>query len=313
MPSDEGRVTSDTQTCTQGWEALRGDTLGWLLDSERPNLHWRVLVELVGRPTDSPAVTRARSGANVVPEIAGLLAELHRDGAWATDRPLWADDDGPGWRLLAAVQLGADPEDPRLHAASERLLETAPGEGGLSPDAEAVPDSLLTARALEAMVALGWTRHPRVQEWLAWFDSAEAWESDPMTSVALVSACRAGARPRLLERAVAALGERLVVCRGNNLTSFGHPNLSRTDLAEIFAALVSAGSPWRSEWRPALCRLQQSQDSSGRWDRIARSLEAFKPGIDRQPSKWVTFKAVRGLLAYAVDAELPRMFPLPPT
>ncbi len=115
--------------CTQGWEALRGDSLDWLLDPARPNLHWRVLVELVGRPTDSPAVRRARGGANAVEPVASLLADLHPDGGWATTVPRWSVYNGPGWRLVAAVAWGADPDDPRLHAASERLLQARPGRG----------------------------------------------------------------------------------------------------------------------------------------------------------------------------------------
>jgi hypothetical protein len=298
--------------CTQGWEALRADSFAWLLDEGRPNLHWRVLVELVGRPSDSPAVRRARGGANAVEPVSTLLAELQPDGRWATSVPLWSEPDGPGWRMIAAVQWGADPEDPRLHVTSERLLDTAPGDGGLASDDRSGPDPQLTARALEAMSALGWGRHARVQEWLAWFDASRGWEDDPAATVAIISACRHGSRPDLVERAVAALGERLIASRGNNFTTFGHPNLGRTDLAEIFAAMVNAGIAWRSEWRPALGRLQQGQDSSGRWDRIATAPDGLGPGVERQPSRWVTFKALRALLGYAVDAGLPRLFPQPP-
>ena len=71
-------------SCGSGWEALRGDSLAWLLDEARPNLQWRVLVELIGRPLDSPAVRRARGAANGVEPLASLLAELHSDGGWLT-------------------------------------------------------------------------------------------------------------------------------------------------------------------------------------------------------------------------------------
>ena len=57
-----------------GWEALTGDPLPWLLDDHRPNLLLRVLVELVGRPAGSPAVLRARGGANAVEPVASLPA-----------------------------------------------------------------------------------------------------------------------------------------------------------------------------------------------------------------------------------------------
>jgi hypothetical protein len=299
-------------SCTQGWEALRGDSLGWLLDPARPNLHWRALVELVGRPVDSPAARRARGGANAAEPVASLLAELHPDGEWSTHLPLWALYNGPGWRLIAAVQWGADPGDPRLHAASERLLETAPGEGGLVRPRSPEPDPQLTARVLETMVTLGWGRHPRVQEWLAWFEATEGWERDTTAAVAVVGACGGGLRPTLRARAVDGLGTRLVASRGNNFTTFGHPNLLRTDLAEIFATLAGAGVGFCRQWRRPLMQLQQRQDGVGRWSRLSpvpRSLAITQP---EQPSRWITLKATKALLTYAVEAELPRLFPYPP-
>jgi len=310
---DNTYVTSvDTAVCTQGWEALGGDTLGWLLDPDRPNLQWRVLVDLVGRPPDSPAVHRARGGANVSEPVASLLAELHPDGGWDTDTPFWSAHEGPGWRLIAAVQWGADLEDPRLHAASEHLLETAPGEGGLESIAGQGPDPVVSARALEALTMLGWGKHARVQEMIAWFEATPDWEDDPSVAVAVLNVGDAADRSTLVERAVLGLGMRLVVSGGNNLTTLGHPNFHRTDLAEIFFSMAKAGVGFESDWSGPLERLQKVQDSSGRWDRISSSPATLGLPAQRQPSKWVTLKATRAMLTYAVDACLPRVFPYPP-
>jgi hypothetical protein len=196
--------------------------------------------------------------------VASLLAELHPDGEWATTTPRWSVYGGPGWRLLAAVAWGADPEDPRLHAASERLLEDAPGEGGLARRQGGDPDPKLTGRALEALVVLGWTRHQRVQEWLAWFEETEGWEADPTTATAVLAACCGGLRPTLHERAVDGLG-RALDAGPDRKASLGHPNLLRTDLAEVFSTFGSASVKWRLEWRPALERLQKLQGEKGRW------------------------------------------------
>ena len=288
----------DNAVCTQGWESLRGDSLGWLLDPERPNLHWRVLVELVGRPVDSPAVRRARGGANACEPVSALLADLMPDGEWATDEPLWKPDSGPGWRLLAAVQWGADLEDPRMHAASERFLETASGEGGLSRSSTTEPDPQLTARVLEAMVGLGWGKHPRVQEWLAWFEATTEWRSEALVCVGVLRS--AAERVALREPAIVGLGEALMGGQGD-LDRLGHPNLNETDLAEVFFVMAGAGVVWRQEWRAALQRLQGMQDAKGRWS-----------PAEPEVSRWVTLKATRALLTYAVDAELERVFPNPP-
>ena len=303
---------SGSTVCTQSWEALRGDSLGWLLDERRPNLNWRVLVELVGRPVDSPAARRARGGANAAEPVASLLSDLHPDGEWATTTPLWTPYAGPGWRLIAAVQWGADPEDPRLHAASERVLETAPGEGGLVRPRSVEPDPKLTARALEAMVVLGWGKHRRVQEWFAWFDETVGWENDPIVAAAVLAASRGGVRPALQNRAVDGLGRGLVASRGANFTTFGQPNLLRTDLAEIFANMAAAGVEFRREWRRLLKKLQSRQGGKGRWLRLSPVPRSLSVPETDQPSRWITLKATKAMLTYAVEAELPRLFPFPP-
>ncbi|HSL18999.1 MAG TPA: hypothetical protein VLB51_13920 [Methylomirabilota bacterium] len=302
----------DEVTCSEAWQALRGDSLDWLLDPARPNLYWRVLVDVIGRPLDSPAVRRARGGANVAEPVASLLADLHPDGHWATDLPLWAPDGGPGWRLVAAVQMGADPEDPRLHAASERLLEEAPGDGGLLGPGGSEPDPRLTARTLEALTGLGWKRHPRVQEWLAWLDETGGWEGDPVAATAVLGACGTDGRPTLRERAADGLDAVLAADGDRGLDVLGHPNLLRTDLAEVFAVLAAARVEPRRSWRRPLESLQRLQDGDGRWPLQTSMPKTLGPPEPPGPSKWVTLKATRAMLAYAVAAELPRLFPYPP-
>ena len=314
--------------CSFGWEALRSDPLPWLLDPNRPNLHWRVLIELVGRPAASPAVLRAQGGANAVEPLATLLADLNPDGSWNTDAPYWKDFDGPGWRLVAAVQWGADPSDPRLHAAAERLLEIAPGEGGFSLREGGAPVPWLTARALQALGELGWCRHARFQEGLAWleeeapFSSTGGWRvvgrraptgECAVTAVALLAAltaCDQGSREVLRERAAASL-ERALAAKG----VLGHPCLGRTDSAEILWTLARACMPLTLGMGPALTRLQRTQDAGARWRRMVRvpsSLPAGEiPGV-LGPSGWLTLKAVVALMHYAVAAELPRLYPEKP-
>ena len=98
-------MPAESVSISDAWESLRGDPMPWLLDEDRPNLHWRVLVELLRRPVSSPAVLRARGGADAAEPIASLLAELDPDGSWATGVGYWRPYSGPGWRIVAAVQL----------------------------------------------------------------------------------------------------------------------------------------------------------------------------------------------------------------
>lgn len=314
------------------WEALRGDPLDWLLDERRPNLHWRVLLEVVGRPEDSPAVVRARGGASAAEPVATLLSELLPDGTWRTDEPLWSVVSGPGWRLLAAVQWGADPTDPRLHAAAERILEDAPGEAGFAPTADEPPQPWLTARILQALAELGWSRHRRLQEALAWLEEAAPSSGDggwlrvgpgisgkvcDVTPVALLAALSSGADDRrtgLRKRCVAATMN--LLSRGLTAASLGHPNLDRTDAAEALWALARARAELDASARSSLRALQDRQLEGGRWPRDLRvpaGLPVAGVSSPGQASRWLTLRAAVAVLHYAVAAQLPRMFPQKPS
>jgi hypothetical protein len=312
-----------TSTCANGWEALRADPLPWLLDDLHPNLKWRVLVELVRRPKSSPAVRRARGGANASEPIASLLRDLSPDGTWMTAALPWTLSIGSAWRLISAVQWGADPDDPRLHAAAERHLAEARGEGGFARSPQCGPEPWLTARALQAFAVLGWTRHPRFQEGLAWLEEPDVdWGSTPTERAETAAAVLAslaetglGNRSALRDRSIGVLEAFLAA--GGGSSRLGFPNLHRTDLAEILWSLALAGAPFEASIAGALRRLQHLQLEGARWARtveIPRSLpipDEHRPGIG-QPSRWITLRATVALLAYAVAAKLPRMYPPKP-
>jgi hypothetical protein len=265
--------------------------------------------------------------------VASLIADLHPDGTWAHHQPLWQPYSGPGWRLLAAMQLGANPADPRLQAAAKLLLETAPGEGGFARREGEQASPWLTARALHGLAELGWCRHPRFQEGLAWLEDGESNHPDggwravgrrpvavecEVTAVALLgalSACAAQLRQVLRGRAIASLG-RILGVAGKVPSRFGHPCLGRTDEAELLWALARAGAPLEPGMARALERMQRRQMKGGRWRRqipVPKSLGINSDAAPGDPSRWVTLKCVVALMTYAVEAQLPRMYPQKPS
>ena len=302
------------------WESLRGDPMAWLLDESRPNLHWRVLVELVQRPPSSPAVIRSRGGADAAEPIASLLADLNPDGTWATADGYWKPYSGPGWRIVAVVQWGADPTDPRLQAAAERFLENAAGEGGFARHDGGDPVPWLTARMLRALAELGWCRHPRFQEGLAWLEEEVGFDdrvASGVTAVALLgalTACPDQRRPTLRSRVVGSI-LRALAGGTRNLFRLGHPCFGRTDLAEMLWALARADVPFAPEMGPALARLQRRQIEGGQWRGdvpVPVSLPVRVDTVAGKPSRWVTLRCVTALMRYAVDAKLTRMYPEKP-
>ncbi|NOZ78310.1 MAG: hypothetical protein GXP48_03840 [Acidobacteria bacterium] len=306
------------------WEALRADPVPWLLNETPRNIMWRVLVELFERPADSLAVRRARSGANIHEPVASLLKPLLPDGSWVMN----TDENAgltPRDRVLMAVQAGADPGDPRLQAAAHRLLDLE--FRGCNVCA--------VARDVQAFHALGWERDLRFEERVAWLaeDAPRAagggWAChDPahagpaggcaVTAVSLLAAAGEGGGPRwkaFRSRSAGSLVRYLEAseaARTNGWHRPGHPNLERTDFVEALWSLARAGVPYDPRMKAALARLQDDQDGGGRWT-LEAGPAAEGDGVCGEtrgaPSRWITLRALVALKAYALPAELPRLFP----
>ncbi len=301
--------------------------MAWLLDEDHPSVTWRALVDLIGRPMDARAVQRARGAADASKPLATLLAPLDPDGRWRIPEGPWDAPEGAGWRLAAAVQLGADPGDPRLDAAARRLVA-----GRLPLDAGS---PCVAARAAETLSRLGWTNAPVLTELLAWLEEGAVpngsggWRcADPshggldggcvVTAVGVMAALAApGARrrPALAVRAREVLLEALGA--GFEGAGDGWPNLLRTGRSEILVRLAMAGVPWEPRMDAALKKLQSSQDAEGRWVPEVGPEGSWggASGLDRpgRPSRWLTLHALIVLRAYAVPAALPRLFPERPS
>lgn len=292
--------------CGEGWEALRGDPIPRLLNDERPGVRARVLTGIMGRPPNSPAVRRARSGANAAEPVAGLLADLWPDGTWQGRVPRWHPA-GEGWRLVEAVAWGADPTCPRLQAGWRLALGGLRQDGGWrTSGSDGAPSTAFTARILESCApVLGWRSDLRIGEAAAWLEEVPSWDLPAVTGAAVLAALRGadGRRPRLRDRAVAALVDAL---EGGAISArLGFPNRRRTDLAEVLCGLALSGIPYDPVMHSGLRRLQRVQKPGGPWGE--------GDADPRSPELPVTTGAVVALLRYAVEAGLPRMFPERPT
>ena len=272
-------------------------------------------------------MVRPRGGADAAEPIASLLADLHPDGTWAGSWKWWDEWQGPGWRLLAAGQWGANPADPRLHAAVEYLLADGAGEGGFSADDGGPACPCLTARVLQTLATLGWGRHARFQEALAWLDEAAPVATDggwsggagrcTVTPVALLAALTASGddrRDALRNRAATAIIDATAAGDYDDL-DLGHPSFDRTDVCEALWALARADVNLDPRIVPALASLQAKQIDGGRWvkERDVPDTLPARPGSRvGQPCRWLTLHAAVAVLHYAVEANLPRMYPRKP-
>ncbi len=311
---------------SSGWEALSADPLPWLLDDERPALVARVLVDLIGRPVTSPAVIRARGGANAAEPVATLLAPLQPDGSWDLPVRDASEPDDPAARIVAAAQLGADPGDPRLRAAVTAWLGDERFDRPVALGAACdEPVSWRIARAVAALCVLGWSRDLAVQEALAWLEEAAPPSEDggwadgrggecaatPPAVLAAVASADGPRRSRLSERALASVDR--LLGNGSVDDRWTVPRFGRSDVLELLWSMARADAPWNPEWRRAVETVQDGQDGTARWS--ARRDPPLGELLDQdcarrgEPSGWLTLEAVGVLLKYAQDAGLPRRFP----
>ena len=133
--------------------------------------------------------------------------------------------------------------------------------------------------------------------------------------LAILVAGNLGKRTALCERSVDEL--RSTLAAGGGSSRLGHPNLHRTDLAEILWCLAMADVPVEPPIARGARRLQRLQLEGARWARTAPIPASLPiPAEHRSPmgtpSRWVTLRATVAIMHYAVDADLPRMFPQKP-
>jgi len=245
------------------WRHLKGDPTRFLLSDDEPGVVWRTLVELLGRPHDSPAVVRSRLAAREAGASSDLLAQQNPFGYWGSPVAYGARWGGTSWHLVALAALGADPEDPRVARAAEVLLEQLrPHSGGFSAAKGRPPAACFTAEVCAAMARFGFAHHPRVREAVAWLmerDGGDGLWSCPELRHLVGGACPVAAvallrfvgelppseRPqvaRLSKRAGRGLLGRGLFLEGiapRGWSAFAHPTLGRTDLLDALSALAN--------------------------------------------------------------------------
>lgn len=301
------------------WRHLKGDPTRFLLGEDEPGVVWRTLVELLGRPHDSPAVVRARSAARGAGAAASLLASQNPLGYWGSPVAYGVRWGGTSWHVMALAALGADPEDPRVDRAAEVLLEQLqPRSGGFSAARGRPPAACFTAEVCAAMARFGFAHHPRIREAVAWLaerDGGDGLWSCPELRHLVGGACPVAAVAmlrfvgelpppersqvaRLSKRAGRGLVERGLFLEGNAPRGWwtcAHPTLGRTDVLDALSAFARLGWPAEPPILAALLGVLGRQDGGGRWAPLQSAPFGEPVG---QPSRWLTLKALVSLSAY---------------
>jgi len=302
------------------WRHLRGDPSRFLLDDDQPGVVWSTLIEVLDRPDDSPAVTRARRQARADGHAAEIMAMQEEGGWWGSPSAYAARWGGTAWHLIAAASLGADPQDPRAGRGVEALKSVlVPAGGGFSPGRGRPPAACFTSELCCALVRFGFGHDARVREAIAWLAEREeeriGWSCPDLRHildggcvVAAVATLRLAALlgrhwPRMAEplaqRASRWLLERRLFedqPRPRGWLRFSHPKLARADLLDALYGLARCGVPADDTVLAGVRSLLQRQGEDGCWMQEQRAPHGEPEG---SVSRWVTFKAMVVLASYA--------------
>jgi hypothetical protein len=103
------------------------ELIQWLLDSDEPWTRYRTRVDLLGEPTDAPAVEAARAEMVAHPQVQELVAETTTWGNRALKRH--SDASHPIYAFATLADLGVKATDPGMAAGIESALAHQSAQG----------------------------------------------------------------------------------------------------------------------------------------------------------------------------------------
>ena len=113
---------------------MMSHVIDWLLekDSDNPGVRYFALTQLLERSQDDPEVMAARQAVMERGPVPAILAAQDRQGFW--EKPgegYYPKYRGTVWSIIYLAQLGADPDDARVRAGGEYLLDNGRAANGV--------------------------------------------------------------------------------------------------------------------------------------------------------------------------------------
>lgn len=111
---------------------LKGDSLGWLLETSSAGVRYLALRDLLALPPADPELAQARRTAHREGPIAAVLEGMEPPGYWVTPGPGYNPKyQASVWSISLLAQLGASvDEDERIARACDYMLAHALADGG---------------------------------------------------------------------------------------------------------------------------------------------------------------------------------------
>lgn len=311
---------------------IDGAVLDWLLEAENPSIRSRVLVEILGAPIDDPAVRKARSEITASRAVRSIFARMNPEGYWLYR----GQGAGVGYAMSSSThfvlaylaEMGLDRTDERIARAADRYLSLQEPDRPDPRPWEIPPDtrnrqSCLYAYNLRTFQLLGYGADPRVLERVEFLlndcRADGGYLCDRPSFHPRTKSCIRGTVKALMAFAELPDTWRSKRClelvdyflRRQVIFKSSQPGeLVRTEAAiTIFPFVISAslleplyalsrmGYGSHPALEPAWGILLSKKDEQGRF-RLDRSVQSiFNPGQSGTANKWVTFYALKSLIA----------------
>jgi hypothetical protein len=166
---------------------IQGEIVDWLLEEDDPSIRYLALRDLVGRKEGEAEVMETKARIMKVGLVPCILAKQRSEGHWGSPEDFYQNSKYKGtvWNLILLAELCADPEDERIRAACEFVLDWSQEQssGGFSsrggPEKggnKAQVISCLTGNMCFALIRLGYAGDPRVKRAARWLTTYMRYE-----------------------------------------------------------------------------------------------------------------------------------------
>jgi hypothetical protein len=153
------------------WSELLNDELvEWLLEGECWVVY-RVLTDLMDKDEGDNRVATAQMAVYGHPLIKRIFESQNEEGYWGTPKDIhtwWPRKNTTFWILPVLADFGFTVADNRIAKACEYILATQVESGGFGWDPPAKPGECHTAILTESLAKLGLLRDPRLQKAYSW-------------------------------------------------------------------------------------------------------------------------------------------------
>lgn len=297
-------------------EPLKADPVPWLLEPENPSARYLTLRYLIGCDARDSQAVEARQAIADWPPVRDILDLMDPVNFWGrAERPFYGGAVGTHATLHLLAEMGLS-SIPQVKPACENLLQHGQHpSGGFSSDG--TPDRPLlcyTGNAARTLIHFGYASDPRLRRALSHLVDRAARPDGLACPYANRKHCQWGIVKALAAfaalppadrtsdhaRAVASLADAVLdhefdfEGRDANWLDFGFPLDYQSDLVELCDVLARLGFGADRRLRPLFDLVLDEQTPQGRWVKRygTRALHIESLG---QPSKWITFRALRAL------------------